>query len=77
MVKEVITSFEAANRVEELSFRTDGVAETLEILAERDTTSTSSVLWMLAEILREQIKDYEQLTQDLMETYRVQIGIKK
>ena len=77
MVKEVITSFEAANRVEEISFRTDGVVETLEMLAERDTTSTSTVLWMLVDILRDQIKGYEQLTQDLMETYRVQIGIKK
>lgn len=77
MVKEVITSFEAANRVEELSFRTDGVVQTLEILAERDTTSTSTVLWMLVDILRDQIKGYEQLTQDLLETYRVQIGIKK
>ena len=77
MVKEVITSFEAANRVEEISFRTDGVVETLEMLAERDTTSTSSIQWMLAEILRGQISEYEQLTQDLLETYRVQIGIKK
>ena len=77
MVKEVITSFEAANRVEELSFRTDGVVQTLEILAERDTTSTSTVLWMLVDILRDQIKDYEQLTQDLLETYRAQIGINK
>lgn len=76
-MNEVITSFEAANRVEELSFRTDGVVQTLEILAERDTTSTSTVLWMLVDILRDQIKGYEQLTQDLMETYRVQIGIKK
>ena len=76
-MNEVITSFQAANRVEEISFRTDGVVETLEMLAERDTTSTSSILWMLAEILRGQISEYEQLTQDLLETYRVQIGIKK
>jgi hypothetical protein len=71
-----ITSWEASNRVEEISIRFDGIITTLELLAERDTTETSSILWMCVDLLRDKTLEMEELSNLLMDTYRKQMGKK-
>jgi hypothetical protein len=71
-----ITSWEAANRVEEISIRFDGIIATLELLAERDTTEVSSILWMCVDLLRDKTREMEEFSNLLMDTYRIQMGKK-
>jgi hypothetical protein len=48
----------------------------LELLAEHDTTSVSAILWSLRDVLTEQQEKLDELTENLMHTYRKQMGIK-
>jgi hypothetical protein len=71
-----ITSYQAAIMVESISMKFDGIISTIELLAERDTTDVSSILWMCAEILRDKTQEMDDFSELLMATYRKQMGIK-
>jgi hypothetical protein len=71
-----ITSYKAALTVEEVSIDLTAPIAILEVLAERDTTSVSAILWSLKDVLEEQQQKLDELTENLMHTYRTQMGIK-
>jgi hypothetical protein len=71
-----LTSYRAALLVEEISIDLTAPIAILELLAERDTTSVASILWSLKDVLEEQQEKLDTLTEDLMHTYRKQMGIK-
>jgi hypothetical protein len=71
-----LTSYRAAFLVEEISIDLTAPIAILELLAERDTTSVSSILWSIKDVLEEQQEKLDTLTEDLMHTYRKQMGIK-
>ena len=71
-----LTSYKAGLLVEEISIDLTAPIAILELLADRDTTSVSSILWSLKDVLEEQQEKLDTLTQNLMHTYRKQMGIK-
>lgn len=71
-----LTSYRAALLVEEISIDLTAPIAILELLAERDTTSVSSILWSIKDVLEEQQEKLDTLTENLMHTYRKQMGIK-
>ena len=71
-----ITSYRAALLVEEVSIDLTAPIAILELLAEHDTTSVSAILWSIRDVLQEQQEKLDTLTEDLMHTYRKQMGIK-
>jgi hypothetical protein len=71
-----ITSYRAALTVEQLSIDLTAPVAILEVLAERDTTSVSAILWSLRDVLEEQQQKLDELTENLMHTYRKQMGMK-
>ena len=71
-----LTSYRAALLAEEISIDLTAPIAILELLAERDTTSVSSILWSIKDVLEEQQEKLDTLTEDLMHTYRKQMGIK-
>lgn len=75
MVEE-ITSYKAANLVEEISMKIDGSIAILELAAERDTTEMSIILYAVTDMLNDRKNELDNLTNQLMHTYRNQMGIK-
>jgi len=73
---EELTSYKAGLLVEEVSIDLAAPIAILELLAERDTTSVSAILWSLRDVLEEQQEKLDVLTGDLMHTYRKQMKIK-
>jgi len=73
---EELTSYKAALLVEEVSIDLAAPIAIVELLAERDITSVSAILWSLRDILEEQQEKLDALTEDLMHTYRKQMKIK-
>lgn len=73
---EELTSYRAALLVEEVSIDLTAPIAILELLAERDTTSVSAILWSIKDVLQEQQEKLDTLTEDLMHTYRKQMKIK-
>jgi len=73
---EELTSYKAGLLVEEVSIDLAAPIAILELLAERDTTSVSAILWSLKDVLEEQQEKLDTLTEDLMHTYRKQMKIK-
>ena len=71
-----LTSYKAGLLVEEVSIDLAAPIAILELLAERDTTSVSSILWSIKDVLEEQQEKLDALTGDLMHTYRKQMKIK-
>jgi hypothetical protein len=71
-----LTSYRAALLAEEISIDLTAPIAILELLAERDTTSVSSILWSIKDVLEEQQEKLDTLTENLMHTYRKQMGIK-
>lgn len=71
-----LTSYKAGLLVEEISIDLTAPIAILELLADRDTTSVSSILWSLKDVLEEQQEKLDTLTENLMHTYRKQMGIK-
>ena len=71
-----ITSYRAALLVEEVSIDLAAPIAILELLAERDITSVSSILWSIKDVLEEQQEKLDTLTENLMHTYRKQMKIK-
>jgi hypothetical protein len=70
-----ITSNKAAYMVEQVSIDLSAPIAIIELLAERDSTSVSAVLWSLKDVLEEQQQKLDELTERLMYTYRKQMGI--
>ena len=70
-----ITSNKAAYMIEQVSIDLSAPIAIIELLAERDSTSVSAVLWSLKDVLEEQQQKLDELTERLMYTYRKQIGI--
>lgn len=71
-----LTSYKAALVAEEVSIDLSAPIAIIELLAERDTTSVSAILWSLKDVLEEQQEKLDELTENLMHTYRKQMGIK-
>lgn len=71
-----LTSYKAALIAEEISIDLTAPIAILELLAEHDTTSVSAILWSLRDVLTEQQEKLDELTENLMHTYRKQMGIK-
>lgn len=71
-----LTSYRAGLLVEEVSIDLAAPIAILELLAERDTTSVSAILWSLRDVLQEQQEKLDTLTEDLIYTYRKQMKIK-
>ena len=70
-----ITSNKAAYMIEQVSIDLSAPIAIIELLAERDSTSVSAVLWSLKDVLEEQQQKLDELTERLMYTYRKQVGI--
>lgn len=70
-----ITSNKAGYIVEQVSIDLSAPIAIIELLAERDSTSVSAVLWSLKDVLEEQQQKLDELTERLMYTYRKQVGI--
>ena len=70
-----ITSNKAAYMIEQVSIDLSAPIAIIELLAERDSTSVSAVLWSLKDVLEEQQTKLDELTANLMYTYRKQVGI--
>jgi len=70
-----ITSNKAAYMIEQVSIDLSAPIAIIELLAERDSTSVSAVLWSLKDVLEEQQQKLDELTANLMYTYRKQMGI--
>lgn len=75
MVEE-ITSYKAANLVEEISMKIDGSIAILELAAERDSSEMSIILYAVTDMLNDRKNELDNLTNQLMHTYRNQMGIK-
>ena len=71
-----LTSYKAGQIAEEISIDLTAPIAILELLAEHDTTSVSAILWSLRDVLQEQQEKLDDLTENLMHTYRKQMGIK-
>lgn len=71
-----LTSYRAGLIAEEISIELSAPIAILELIAERETSSLCVILWSLRGVLEEQQKKLDKLTEDLMHTYRKQMGIK-
>lgn len=71
-----LTSYKAALIAEQLSIDLTAPIAIIELLAEHDTTSVSAILWSLRDVLQEHQEKLDELTENLMHTYRKQMGIK-
>ena len=71
-----LTSYKAGQIAEQISIDLTAPIAILELLAEHDTTSVSAILWSLIDVLKEQQENLDDLTENLMHTYRKQMGIK-
>ena len=71
-----LTSYKAGQIAEQISIDLTAPIAILELLAEHDTTSVSAILWSLKDVLQEQQEKLDDLTENLMHTYRKQMGIK-
>ena len=71
-----LTSYKAALIAEEVSIDLSAPIAIIELLAEHDTTSVSAILWSLKDVLQEQQEKLDELTENLMHTYRKQMGMK-
>lgn len=71
-----LTSYKAALVAEEVSIDLSAPIAIIELLAEHDTTSVSAILWSLKDVLQEQQEKLDELTENLMHTYRKQMGMK-
>lgn len=71
-----LTSYKAALIAEEVSIDLSAPIAIIELLAEHDTTSVSAILWSLKDVLTEQQEKLDELTENLMHTYRKQMGMK-
>lgn len=71
-----LTSYKAGQIAEQISIDLTAPIAILELLAEHDTTSVSAILWSLRDVLQEQQEKLDELTENLMHTYRKQMGIK-
>jgi len=71
-----LTSYKAGQIAEQISIDLTAPIAILELLAEHDTTSVSAILWSLRDVLQEQQEKLDDLTENLMHTYRKQMGIK-
>lgn len=71
-----LTSYKAGQIAEQISIDLTAPIAILELLAEHDTTSVSAILWSLRDVLTEQQEKLDDLTENLMHTYRKQMGIK-
>ena len=71
-----LTSYKAGQIAEQISIDLTAPIAILELLAEHDTTSVSAILWSLRDVLQEQQEKLDELTDNLMHTYRKQMGIK-
>jgi hypothetical protein len=70
-----ITSNKAAQAVEQIAIDLSAPIAIIGLLAERDSTSVSAVLWSLKDVLEEHQQKLDELTERLMYTYRKQMGI--
>jgi hypothetical protein len=71
-----LTSYKAGQIAEQISIDLTAPIAIIELLAEHDTTSVSAILWSLRDVLIEQQEKLDDLTENLMHTYRKQMGIK-
>ena len=71
-----LTSYKAALIAEQISIDLTAPIAILELLAEHDTTSVSAILWSLRDVLQEHQEKLDEMTENLMHTYRKQMGIK-
>ena len=71
-----LTSYKAALIAEQISIDLTAPIAIIELLAEHDTTSVSAILWSLRDVLQEQQEKLDEMTENLMHTYRKQMGIK-
>lgn len=71
-----LTSYKAGQIAEQISIDLTAPIAILELLAEHDTTSVSAILWSLRDVLQEQQEKLDEMTENLMHTYRKQMGIK-
>ena len=71
-----LTSYKAGQIAEQISIVLTAPIAILELLAEHDTTSVSAILWSLRDVLQEQQEKLDEMTENLMYTYRNQMGIK-
>lgn len=71
-----LTSYKAALIAEQISIDLTAPIAIIELLAEHDTTSVSAILWSLRDVLQEHQEKLDELTENLMHTYRKQMGIK-
>lgn len=70
-----LTSYKAGQIAEQISIDLTAPIAILELLAEHDTTSVSSILWSLRDVLTEQQEKLDEMTENLMHTYRKQMGV--
>ena len=71
-----LTSYKAGQIAEQISIDLTAPIAIIELLAEHDTTSVSAILWSLRDVLQEQQEKLDEMTENLMHTYRKQMGIK-
>ena len=71
-----LTSYKAGQIAEQISIDLTAPIAILELLAEQDATSVSAILWSLRDVLQEQQEKLDEMTENLMHTYRKQMGIK-
>ena len=75
MVEE-ITSYKAASVVDEISMKIDGSIAILELVAERDLSGNSIILYAVVDMLKNHRNELDNINNKLMDTYRKQMGIK-
>lgn len=75
MVEE-LTSYKAASVVDEISMKIDGSIAILNLVAERDLSENSIILYAVVDMLKDRRTELDNLNNKLMDTYRKQMGIK-
>jgi len=67
---EKVTSYEAATMAEQISIDLQAPIAILDMLAEQDMTSKSSILYLVVEQLEKQVERLDYMVMQLMETHR-------
>lgn len=67
---EKVTSYQAATMVEQISIDLQAPIAILEMLAEQDITTKSSILYFVVERLEKQVERLDYMVVELMETHR-------
>ena len=67
---EKVTSYEAATMAEQISIDLQAPIAILDMLAENDMTSKSSILYLVVERLEKQVERLDCMVVELMETHR-------